>query len=96
MPRFMEGEDRFQASLFPARLDDYIGEAKQVRMIDAVVDEMDVRYEIVLVEDGSPDRSWDRIVQQCERHTHVKGVRLSRNFGQHYAITAGIEGFLAI
>jgi len=48
-------------------------------------------YEIILVEDGSPDNSWNEIVKQCTTNKKVKGIKLSRNFGQHYAITAGIE-----
>ena len=48
-------------------------------------------FEIILVEDGSPDNSWEIIKQICEKHSYVKGVKLSRNFGQHYAITAGLE-----
>lgn len=47
-------------------------------------------YEIILVEDGSPDQSWSAIQRACAADTHVKGIKLSRNFGQHYAITAGI------
>jgi glycosyltransferase involved in cell wall biosynthesis len=43
------------------------------------------------VEDGSPDGSWDEIVRECEAHAEVRGVRLSRNFGQHRAITAGLD-----
>jgi len=48
-------------------------------------------YEIILVEDGSPDHSWQEIEKQCGANKKVKGIKLSRNFGQHYAITAGIE-----
>lgn len=47
--------------------------------------------EIVLVEDGSPDRSWDEIVRLAAVHKEIKGIQLSRNFGQHYAITAGLR-----
>lgn len=47
-------------------------------------------YEILLVEDGSPDDSWSAIVSQCEKYPSVKGIKLSRNFGQHYAISAGL------
>jgi glycosyltransferase involved in cell wall biosynthesis len=47
-------------------------------------------FEIVLVEDGSPDGSWDAIAKECEKDPRVKGIKLSRNFGQHYAITAGL------
>ncbi len=38
MPRFIEGEDRTQASLFPERLDDYIAEDNPVRLVEAFVD----------------------------------------------------------
>jgi glycosyltransferase involved in cell wall biosynthesis len=48
-------------------------------------------FEIVLVEDGSPDRSWEKIVKCCMEDIRVKGIKLSRNFGQHYAITAGLD-----
>ena len=48
-------------------------------------------YEIILVEDGSPDKSWSQIQLICENDHKVKGIKLSRNFGQHYAITAGLE-----
>jgi glycosyltransferase involved in cell wall biosynthesis len=48
-------------------------------------------FEIILVEDGSPDQSWEAIKYQCSQDARVKGIRLSRNFGQHYAITAGLD-----
>lgn len=48
-------------------------------------------YEIILVNDASPDNSWSEIVRQCAENSRVKGVNLSRNFGQHYAITAGLH-----
>ena len=48
-------------------------------------------FEIILVEDGSSDNSWEIIEENCLRYERVKGIRLSRNFGQHYAITAGLN-----
>jgi polyisoprenyl-phosphate glycosyltransferase len=48
-------------------------------------------FEVLLVEDGSPDGSWGAIARECERNPRVKGVRLSRNFGQHPAITAALQ-----
>ena len=48
-------------------------------------------YEIVLVDDFSPDNSWKHIESICTKHPKVKGIKLSRNFGQHYAITAGLD-----
>lgn len=48
-------------------------------------------FEIIMVEDASPDASWQRIEQIAAAEPRCKGIRLARNFGQHYAITAGLE-----
>jgi polyisoprenyl-phosphate glycosyltransferase len=48
-------------------------------------------YEIILINDASPDFSWEKIVQESLKDNRVKGLNLSRNFGQHYAITAGLN-----
>jgi polyisoprenyl-phosphate glycosyltransferase len=47
-------------------------------------------YEIVFVDDRSPDGAWPVLEQLASGDRHVKAVRLSRNFGQHAAITAGL------
>ena len=47
-------------------------------------------FEIILVEDGSRDQSWRAITRACAQDQRIKAIRLSRNFGQHYAITAGL------
>lgn len=47
-------------------------------------------FEIVLVEDGSRDDSWEAIRMACKRDSRIRGIQLSRNFGQHLAITAGL------
>jgi dolichol-phosphate mannosyltransferase len=47
-------------------------------------------FEIIFVNDGSPDNSWERIAWNAEKDPRVKGIRFSRNFGQHIAITAGV------
>ena len=60
---------------------------RNVESISAITDD----YEIILVNDASPDNSWDEIVKQCALNSKVKGINLSRNFGQHYAITAGLS-----
>lgn len=48
-------------------------------------------FEIILIEDGSPDQSWNKIEENCKLDNRVKGIKLSRNFGQHYAISAGLK-----
>lgn len=62
-----------------------------VRRISESVSPITEHYEIILVNDASPDNSWDVIRTECEKDSRVKGINLSRNFGQHYAITAGLS-----
>jgi glycosyltransferase involved in cell wall biosynthesis len=48
-------------------------------------------YEVILVNDGSPDRSWEVISSICQAHPQVVGIDLRRNFGQDNAILAGLR-----
>lgn len=74
------------------KADDIIDEL--VKKINENVSKITEKFEIILVEDGSPDNSWKRIEAMCVKDTKIKGIKLSRNFGQHYAITAGLEAAL--
>jgi glycosyltransferase involved in cell wall biosynthesis len=49
------------------------------------------QYELVLVDDGSADDSWQRILDHGRRDQRVRGVQLSRNFGKEQAVLAGLE-----
>jgi len=49
------------------------------------------KYEIILIEDCSRDSSWETIEKICKINTSVKGLKLSRNFGQQIAMSAGIK-----
>lgn len=51
----------------------------------------DVYFEVLFVDDGSTDRSWEIIERFCAESTRFSGLRLSRNFGAHMADTAGID-----
>lgn len=62
-----------------------------VNRIHKAVSSISQEYEIILVEDGGPDSSWEKIERQTEKDSRVKGIKLSRNFGQHTAITAGLD-----
>jgi polyisoprenyl-phosphate glycosyltransferase len=59
--------------------------------LGAALAEIPGEHEIVLVDDRSPDASWDVLRALAEEDESVRVVRLSRNFGQHAAITAGLE-----
>lgn len=60
------------------------------RVIDSVSKLTD-SYEIILVEDCGADNSWKKIQENCEKHDAVKGIKLSRNYGQQHAIQAGLD-----
>lgn len=47
------------------------------------------RYEIILVNDASPDQTFDTISKLCASHGNITGINLAKNFGQHSALMAG-------
>ena len=55
------------------------------------LDTLATDYEVILVDDGSPDDTWRAIMEQCKHYPSVKGIRLSRNFGKEAALAAGLE-----
>lgn len=61
-----------------------------VRRISLSVSDVTDDFEVILVNDASPDESWSQIKRLCSQDKRVKGINLSRNFGQHYAISAGL------
>jgi len=64
---------------------------KLVERLEPVLRSLQRPFELVLVNDGSRDRSWDAIRAVAARHPAVRGVDLTRNFGQHNALLAGIR-----
>ena len=72
----------------------YNGEAsvgELCRRLAEVLPRVTKEYEIILVNDGSRDRSWDTISELCSRSPVVRGVNLMRNYGQHNALLCGIR-----
>lgn len=61
-----------------------------VKQVTEAVEKITENFEIVLIEDCGGDNSWDVILSLGRLDKRVKGVQLSRNFGQHHAITAGL------
>lgn len=64
---------------------------KLVHEVQNVMLEINQPYEIILVDDRSPDDSWEVMKQLTSKYSEVKSIRLSRNFGQHPAIMAGLS-----
>jgi polyisoprenyl-phosphate glycosyltransferase len=61
------------------------------RRLTVVLKSLVPSYEILLVEDGGRDRTWALIEELCRVDKSVRGIHFSRNFGQHYGITAGLD-----
>jgi dolichol-phosphate mannosyltransferase len=63
-----------------------------VEVVESVlIARTDIEYRCLLVDDGSTDKTWELIQQQCEASPRFRGLRLSRNFGAHTAETAGLD-----
>ena len=69
------------------------------KTIESVVNEIeetmqaqtDYDYEIVLINDGSPDNTWGKICEIVKEHKEVLGFNFAKNFGQHAALMAGLN-----
>jgi B-glycosyltransferase, glycosyltransferase family 2 protein len=61
-----------------------------VSEINLVMERIGEDYEIILVDDRSPDNSWEVMKVLSSQNSKIKSIRLSRNFGQHSAIFAGL------
>lgn len=62
-----------------------------VRRLAEVLPYLAEHYELILVNDSSPDGSWDVIQRLIEEHTWLRGINLMRNYGQHNALLCGIR-----
>lgn len=62
-----------------------------VQRLKCVLDALAEQYEIILVNDASPDASWSVVQDVAKQHRRVHGIDLMRNYGQHNALLCGIR-----
>lgn len=62
-----------------------------VKRLQSVLDAEATEYEVIFVNDGSVDQSWDVICELCITYSWVRGINLMRNYGQHNALLCGIR-----
>lgn len=61
------------------------------RRLKTALENISTNFEIILVEDCGGDKSWQVIERLAATDPRVRGIQFSRNFGQHYGITAGLD-----
>ena len=59
--------------------------------IQSIVLSQGLDYEIILIDDGSTDKSWSIITNICSKYSNIKGIRFLRNFGKSQALAAGFK-----
>ncbi len=64
--------------------------SKAAETIGGILSGADIAYEIVFVNDGSKDKTWEEIEKAAEKDAHIAGVNFSRNFGKESAMLAGL------
>ena len=63
---------------------------KTTEVVSGIMEREKIPFELVFVNDGSKDQTWEMIEKAAEKNTHVTGIRFSRNFGKESAIFAGL------
>ena len=63
---------------------------KTKEVVSGIMEREKIPFELVFVNDGSKDQTWEMIEKAAEKNSHVTGIRFSRNFGKESAIFAGL------
>lgn len=64
--------------------------AKTAATIGGLLDDAQIEYELLFIDDGSKDDTWNRIAEQTQRDKRICGIQFSRNFGKESAMFAGL------
>ena len=59
--------------------------------VSSVINDLNLKYEIILIDDGSTDNSWKIISKICLKNQHINGIRFLKNFGKSQALSAGFK-----
>ena len=89
----MLANERFNDPFYSIVLPVYKESAHIIEVLTSIRTEMKalgVRFELILVDDGSPDRTWSVLRENAAVFPMMKAIRLSRNFGKEHAMCAGL------
>lgn len=64
--------------------------SKTAIVIPKLLIDNDINYELLFVNDGSKDNSWNKICEECKKNANIRGISFSRNFGKESAMFAGL------
>ena len=64
---------------------------KTATVIHEILEKANIHHELIFVDDGSKDETWNKIMDVAEDNQHIRGVHFSRNFGKEAAITSGLS-----
>lgn len=65
--------------------------ANTEQVLSALLEKEQIPYELIFINDGSQDKTYEEIVKASEKNRHVKGASFSRNFGKEASIFAGLQ-----
>lgn len=82
--------DEFVSVVIPA-FNEEEGIDHTIEEINNILSDCDIRYEIIVVDDGSGDNTYSRVNQLCDDYPALLGIKFSRNFGKEAAILAGLQ-----
>jgi len=94
VPNFSSSSEKMNEAGVSIVVPVYNSESTLQNLVETVKAEMsllEIEWEIVLVDDGSVDRSWRQICDLAKADTRVSGIRFAQNYGQHPALLAGIR-----
>ena len=64
---------------------------KSFTKINTIMHKLNEPYEIIFIDDGSTDKTWDVLLKLSKEYSFLKLIRLSRNFGKEFALSAGLK-----
>lgn len=68
-----------------------VGIERMLAVLEDVLSGMNQAFEVIVVDDGSPDRTFDVVSNLCQTRPWLRAIRFSRNFGKEAALLAGLE-----